>query len=481
MEPVDFSALEYTKEASFQKASYRYEGDAETGWRIVREGRDHLTLPKGYRLLRSIRCGVCSTDLARHHLPYPLPQITGHEVIGEDPSGKTVAAEINASHRATGSPLAETCPFCSKGLPTHCPDRLTLGIDRLPGGFAPWILVPEHNLVEIPKTVGPEVAVLVEPFAAAVHATERIDPAGARRIAVLGAGRLGLLIVAALKGGRESIGGSFSIEAIDRQEVRLRVATALGADRVWDDAGAAMGRTGNGPGPFEVVFESTGTPQGLELALALASREVHLKSTTGLASMGLGHATELVVDEVSIGPLGRLEARSIPAPPDPESSALLCGSRIPAETARSLEKAGYRTLWGPREEDVRAVAEAVRSGNAPQVSLAIVESIESVDWILRPWPGREQGIIRPTGTILVADVGQARGGLIAPIVEAGIRISTSRCGDFHRAMPILEDLVERGTDLGAIVTDTLPADALPRAFERARSPGSIKVVVDHPQ
>jgi len=478
VDAVDFSALEYTKDASFQQASYRYEGDPTTGWRILREGKEHLVLPEGYRLLKSTRCGVCSTDLARHNLPYPLPQITGHEVIAEDESGRTVAAEINASHHATGSPLAEACPLCRHGLPTHCPDRLTLGIDRLPGGFAPWILVPEHNVVEVPKTVGSDISVLIEPFAAAVHATEQIDLAGLTRVAVLGAGRLGLLIVAALQGRREKTGAAFSIEAIDRQKERLRVAAALGADRVWEDTEAVMAGV-HDPPPFDVVFESTGSPQGLEAALGLASREVHLKSTTGLASMGLVHATELVVDEVSLGPFGREQAPPVPSPPGSKNTALICGSRIPAEMVRGIEGAGYHAVRIQREEELRTVSEDVRLGNAPQASLAVVESIESVDRLLRPWPDREQGIILPTGRILVADVGQARVGLLSPILERGIKIGTSRCGDFRRALPIMQALLEKGIDLGALVTETLPASELPSAFERARSPGNIKVVVAH--
>jgi len=478
MNALDFTALEYTKDASFQQASYRYEGDAETGWRILREGKEHLVLPGGYRLLKSIRCGVCSTDLARHNLPYPLPQITGHEVIAEDEAGRTVAAEINASHRATGSTLAEGCPFCRQGLPTHCPDRLTLGIDRLPGGFAPWILVPEHNIVQIPTTVGPDVSVLIEPFAAAVHATEQINLAGLERVAVLGAGRLGLLIVAALRGKRETIGGAFSIEAIDRHQERLRVARTLGADRAWEDAEAVMAGA-HDQSPFHVVFESTGSPQGLEVALGLASREVHLKSTTGLASMGFVHATELVVDEVSLGPLGSEQATPVPSPPGSKSTALICGSGIPAEVVQGIEGAGYLTVRIQGEDALRTASDEVRSGAAPQASLAVVESIEAVDRLLRPWPDREQGIIRPTGTILVADVGQARTGLLSPILERGIKIGTSRCGDFRGTLPIMQTLLEKGIDLGALVTETLPASELPAAFERARSPDNIKVVVDH--
>jgi threonine dehydrogenase-like Zn-dependent dehydrogenase len=43
----------------------------------------------------------------------------------------------------------------------------------------------------------------------------------------------------------------------------------------------------------------------------------------------------------------------------------------------------------------------------------------------------------------------------------------------------MQTLLERGIDLGAIVTETLPASELPAAFDRARSPDNIKVVVIH--
>jgi threonine dehydrogenase-like Zn-dependent dehydrogenase len=478
MKTVDFHALEYRKDATFQAATYRYEGDTEKGWRILREGKAYLTLPPGYRLLKSIRCGVCSTDLSRHHLPFPLPQITGHEVIARDESGKTVAVEINASHTSTGSPLAASCPFCRQGLPTHCPDRLTLGIDRLPGGFAPWILVPERNIVEIPDLTDRRASVLIEPFAAALHATEQIDLTKLKRVAVLGSGRLGLLIVAALKGRRETTGGSFSIEAIDQQRERLQTARALGADRLWNNGRAVMA-DGDDQAPFDVVFESTGSPQGLVMALELASREVHLKSTTGLASLGLEHITELVVDEVSIGPLAGESDESLSSQLGSQGPALLYGAAIPDERARTVERGGGGSVWIRNDTDLLSLLHRVRAGESEQVGLVVVETLEWVDKILRPWPDLEQGLIRPRGTILLADVGQPKVGLLRPILGRGVKISTSRCGDFRRALPVMEKLVHEGAHLGALVTDTLSADELPQAFERARSPGSIKVVVDH--
>jgi D-arabinose 1-dehydrogenase-like Zn-dependent alcohol dehydrogenase len=137
---VEFEGLEYHASDRVQSARYAMEGSSAEGWRITRNGSDHLLLGPGYRLLRTDRCGVCSTDLDRRFLPFPLPQIIGHELIALDADSRRHVIEINASHRARG--LDTDCPFCAAGLATHCPDRRVLGIHDLPGGFGPWVLAP---------------------------------------------------------------------------------------------------------------------------------------------------------------------------------------------------------------------------------------------------------------------------------------------------------------------------------------------------
>jgi len=474
MTVVEFSALEYQTDASFQEARYRYEGSPENGWRVLRHGEPHLDLPEGYRLLETLECGVCATDLARRYLPFPLPQIIGHEVLARDESGRLVAAEINASHYATGSAAAAGCPFCRAGLHTHCPERLVLGIDRLPGGFAPWILVPRRNVIEIPPEFPGESRVLVEPFAAALHASERMNLEGARRVAVLGVGRLGLLIVAALRITREARGHSFSIEAVDRQEKRLALARGLGADVVWSDF-RNLPAAGGSPPVFDVVVEATGSQSGLEAALSLASREVHVKSTTGKETFGLRHLTELVVDEIALAPF---RPRQDPLPPGvPGTTALLIGSRYDPQVRRRLEAGGFACKQVPRIEDFQPLKDRERPLADLQADVVAVDTLELMDSVLRPRPDLEQGLVRPRGTVLIVDVGQARPGLLGPLLDRGVRISTSRCGDFRKAIPAMQTLSRLGIDLGAVVTDRLPASRLAQAFERAGSPDSIKVVV----
>src|SRR4051794_22241517 len=127
---LEFAAPECHASGEIEPASYAFDGSTAAGWTIVRNGSPHLNLGPGYQLFRSRLCGVCSTDLARHHLPFPLPQVGGHEVVAADEAGARYVLEINASHRARG--VQPECVFCAVGLERHCPERLVLGIHDLP-------------------------------------------------------------------------------------------------------------------------------------------------------------------------------------------------------------------------------------------------------------------------------------------------------------------------------------------------------------
>jgi threonine dehydrogenase-like Zn-dependent dehydrogenase len=212
---VSFDTLEYTAAGALEPARLAYDGDENRGWEITRNGSPWLELGAGYRLMRSVACGVCSTDLARRFLPFPLPQVTGHEVIAVDDKGARFAVDINASHRARQ--IETDCPFCRGGLSNHCPERLVLGIHGLPGGFAPWFLAPVGALKAIPASVPTENAVLIEPLAAAQNAMRSIEIRERDVVAVLGPRKLGMLVIAALSAYRRRAGIDFKIVALARR------------------------------------------------------------------------------------------------------------------------------------------------------------------------------------------------------------------------------------------------------------------------
>jgi threonine dehydrogenase-like Zn-dependent dehydrogenase len=291
-----------------------------------------------------------------------------------------------------------------------------VGIHALPGGFAPWVLAPIGALVPLPPGIDPVHGTLLEPFAAAWHAVETIAPRAGDTVAVLGPGKLGSLLVAALVAYRERSGASLDVLAVVRNPGRAAPAAALGATRVVSTGDAvASGRMA------DVVVDATGSPAGLATALRLARREVHVKTTSGEPACGLAHATELVVDELRIA----------------------------------------------RARDA-AVGDDV----------AVVASLAGIDAAIRPVPGVERARVRPRGLIALADDAAPSEPLVRAILEHGIRITTSRCGDFHRALgPFVASLPR--LERAGLVTHVLAADRLAYGYATARSAAARKVVVRH--
>jgi len=470
---IAFSASEYHADGGIRPAAYAFSGSTADGWEIRRNGAVQLRLGAGYELVRVSHCGVCSTDLARRHLPFPLPQITGHEVVALDDAGAPVVVEINASHAGRALDRSAWCNFCRNDLETHCPDRLVLGIHDLPGGFSPWLLAPTRNVHRVPDRIDSLTATLVEPFAAALHAVRVIAPRDGDRVAVLGPRRLGSLMIAALAAWRMRSGRRYEILAIARRAEMRALALALGADEVMNAATVAAEHD-----LADVVVDTTGNPNGLALAVQLARREAHVKSTTGQPTLGLTHLTELVVDEIT---LASYRDEGVPenglASPAPTVAALL--GDVPSSIARTLSGRGLRVVRGDSAADFTMLEEAAPAlGGA---DLAVVASLAAIDHAIRPQAGVERGLVRARGTICVVDVGQPRDRLLAALLDKRLRISTSRCGDFGAALDLLADpATQLGGRLGEkMVTDVFPAARLADALDAAARPSSIKVLVAH--
>jgi threonine dehydrogenase-like Zn-dependent dehydrogenase len=476
MTTIEFGAFDYCTDRTFAAARYRYDGDEGTGWRITRDGAPVLQLGPGYRLLRVRQCGVCSTDLARHHLPFPLPQVIGHEVLAHDAGGRRFVVEINASHQARG--VATDCAFCRAGLPTHCPDRITLGIHDLPGGFGPWILAPVGACLEVPATVPDAAAVLVEPFAAALHAVASVAPRPGDRIAVLGPRRLGMLVIAALASVRQqrrAAGADFTIAAVARDPALLALARTFGAD----EGHAIVAATPVPVASFDVVIDTTGNPAGLELAVQLARREVHVKSTHGQPAGGLRHGTEMVVDEIALMPFPRQE----PAPGQAPWERLRTGARPRV----AWSAAAVPPAWLLARADVQRGAPAAlvahyaaATDGLPRADVVVVDSAAGVDAAVRPRGAADPALVRPRGAVMLHPASDTAGSsLLAAVVDRGLVLSSSRCGDFATALRLLAVDPELARIGERLITHRFPAEQLVAAFATAGSRGCIKAIVEH--
>ncbi len=259
-------------------------------------------------LVRVLYAGICGTDLAVYSGDYrvPLPIILGHEFSGEVEKvgaevsaewlGRAVTAEIN--HTCLSFGLAHPCPECRVGLPSHCRKRTVLGIRCADGAFQEFVKVPAANLHALHDDLDPKAGVFVEPLAAAIRTFELTPIRTGDTVVVLGAGRLGLLImgVAHLRGAR--------VLAVSLNKEDLEIARDFGARETFladrpDLAQAIRAETGGSGSP--VVVEATGSPQGLRTALDLVAPcgTIALKSTPGTPVSGID-ATRIAVDEIRI-------------------------------------------------------------------------------------------------------------------------------------------------------------------------------------
>ncbi len=262
----------------------------------------------GEALLRIRLAGICNTDLQLLRGYKGFRGIPGHEFVGvveacEEASwiGRRVVGEINCGCGA--------CPGCLGGDPRHCPERRTLGLSGLDGAFAEFLTLPVANLHPVPEGLPDEVAVFTEPLAAAVEVLEQLHLAPSDRVAVLGDGKLGLLLAQVLAW------SGCDLVAVGRHPQKLAILQSMGIPTLLEQDGL--------PKNLDVVVEATGSARGVEQALqAVRPRgRVVLKSTVaGSACLDL---SSVVVRELSL-----TGSRCGPFPP---ALRALAGGRVRVE------------------------------------------------------------------------------------------------------------------------------------------------------
>lgn len=476
---LKFRAKDYLSDDSFESAEYEYIGNQKDGWEIKRNGSTYLQLGPGYIPLKTVSCGVCSTDIDRRFLPFPLPQIIGHEVLAEgleENKGKQFVIEINDTYEARGDQHPDA--FCQAGIPTHSPERRVLGIDRLPGGFGPYILAPVNAAIPL-EGVSPKAAVLMEPFAAALQAIIASPPKPGDHVAVLGPRRLGSLILAALSSYRKTNGANFRITAITRHDHLVNLSKEMGADDVVDLRITDVGEIRN---TFDIVYDTTSTTSGFESALQLSKREVHLKTTNGQVMAGLQHLTELVVDELSILPY-KMENTKFHWQKEERTNQNVFVFEGVSERIKTELKKKFHVFEGNETTAEAILASDEFSSQLPRFDLVVVSNPAQIGLSIRPNASHENSLVRPRGAILVDTTNSEKwSGEVAPIREflkQGKEIHSSRCGDFHLAISLLKDNPAITKSLEThLISHRFPSDKLEEAYLKAKEPTSVKVIVD---
>lgn len=241
----------------------------------LRDGPEPGPLGPGEALARVLRVGICGTDLHAYRgdqafMRYPI--VLGHELAVEvlaleatpgSPDGDD--APLRVGDRCAVVPyLADgTCPACRAGRSNCCSTLELYGVHR-DGGMRERFVVPVTHLLPA-NDVDLDVLAVVEMLAVGAHAAARAAIAPHERVLVLGAGPIGLSVMAFVRQRARSV------HAFDVDPVRSAFAQEAGlAQSVGfagaDDALAAAVRAALSGELPDVVVDATGHRGSMERA-----------------------------------------------------------------------------------------------------------------------------------------------------------------------------------------------------------------------
>jgi L-iditol 2-dehydrogenase len=179
-------------------------------------------------LVKVHACGICGSDIVEWYRLPRAPLVQGHEIGAEVVAVGQAVEKYRPGDRVFIPPKIPCgeCYYCRNG---HYPQCTGIG-ERLPGGFAEYILVPavfvDKGTYLLPENITYEQSTFIEPLACAVRAQRLAGVKRERTILVFGCGMSGLLHI------KLAVAQGCRVFAVDINPVKLAIAARLGAARI---------------------------------------------------------------------------------------------------------------------------------------------------------------------------------------------------------------------------------------------------------
>lgn len=246
------------------------------GWICEQAGqfafRDDLPEPSagpGEAIVRIRRIGICGTDyhaFAGNQPFFEYPRILGHELAGTIEAVGSGVSGVQPGDRVGIIPYLHcgVCQACRRGKTNCCTRMQVLGVHR-DGGMRERIAVPATHLIPA-EGLSLDACAMLEPLAIGAHAVRRSGLTADDTVLVVGAGPIGLGVMALARyaGAR--------VYAMDVNEERLAFcrswAKVEGAVQALSDPIEQLKQLTNGELP-SVVLDATGHAGSMQRAFEL--------------------------------------------------------------------------------------------------------------------------------------------------------------------------------------------------------------------
>lgn len=252
-------------------------------------------------------CGICGTDLEEYlhgpllipTTPHPLTGQSAPLVLGHEVSARVITAGADTSLRPgqlvalDGYYFCGSCAYCRRHELQLCETWGHIGLSAA-GGLAERMTVPAQMAIPATTEIRSDLLALAEPFSVAVRAARRARIRSGARVAVLGAGTIGLAVLQVAR----HLGAAETVVA-DPAGDRRAIATALGAQVVESAGGLGGG--------YDVVVDCTGSSTALGQGIAALARGGSLVAVGIPVTDAVVDLRRVVLEELTIlGSIGHV-------------------------------------------------------------------------------------------------------------------------------------------------------------------------------
>jgi L-iditol 2-dehydrogenase len=218
----------------------------------------------GEALLHVSAVGICGSDLhwfsegsiGDARLSHPL--VLGHEIAARTEDDLRVAVDPSIT--------CGQCKYCREGNPNFCESLSFAGHANQDGALREYMNWPARFCFPLPAELSNADGAMLEPLGVAIHAVDLAHLRVGMRVAVLGCGPIGLLLVQLAR-----LSGARQISATDLLSHRLEAAGALGATdvfRVEKDTVSQEVLATTSHEELDIVFEAAGQNAAVETSIA---------------------------------------------------------------------------------------------------------------------------------------------------------------------------------------------------------------------
>lgn len=243
---------------------------------------------KGEVLIKIMKIGVCGSDIHVYHGEHPFtkyPVTQGHEVSGEIVKVGEGVEGFAPGQKVTIQPqvVCGKCYPCRHGKYNLCEELKVMGFQTT-GVASHYFAVDAAKVTLLPEDLSFDEGAMIEPLAVAVHAVRQAGDVRGLKIAVLGAGPIGILVAQTAKGM-----GADSVMITDVSDIRLAKAKECGVDFCVNtktkDFGEAMVEN-FGPDKADIIYDCAGN----NITMGQAIKYARKGSTIILVAVFAGEA-----------------------------------------------------------------------------------------------------------------------------------------------------------------------------------------------